>query len=288
MIMNRMKSFFITTYMMVLFAMTFHAGFMLSFDGLNLGLLGALIAVGIPAAFFAYAIVNLVVKNIPRATTSMKLIAICTAGGAALAVYGSLTSDNVTTLTLAYALTGFFGWIAYDQWYSYQGRNMNNLLTVGTELPLFDIEDENGNTLNSESFRGKPTLIIFYRGNYCPFCMSQIKEIASRYRDLADKGVRIALISPQPHKFTRNLAKRFDVPFTYLVDVESKVAKQLNIAAIGGLPASMEIFGYHPDTVRPTAIITDKECKIIYADFTDDYRVRPEPDAFLRVLEEHI
>ena len=55
-----------------------------------------------------------------------------------------------------------------------------------------------------------------------------------------------------------------------------------------GLPASMEMFGYHSDTVRPTAIITDKECKIIYADLTEDYRIRPEPDIFLRALEEHI
>ena len=285
--MNRAKSIFISIYMMALFAMTFHTALMLVSYGFDPAMLGTLLAVGLPAGFFVYAIANLVIMTMPRATLGVRLITMGTAAGAAIALYGSLTSDNVHALTLAYALIGFFGWVAYDRWYSYQGSRMNSRLTTGQELPLFDVEDENGEAVNSGSFRGKPTLLIFYRGNWCPFCMSQIKEIASRYRELTDKGARIALISPQPHKFVRNLAKRFDVPFTYLVDVGNRAARRLDIAAIGGLPASMELFGYPVDTVRPTAIITDKDGKIIYADLTSDYRVRPEPDAFLRVLEKH-
>lgn len=286
--MNRLKSVFISTYMTGLFIMTFHTALMLVTHGFDPAGFGALLAVGLPAGFFVYAIANLVIMVMPRATLGIKLITMGSALGAALALYGGLTSDNMHALTLVYALTGFFGWVAYDRWYSYQGSRMNNRLTVGRELPLFDVEDENGKTVNSGSFRGKPTLLIFYRGNWCPFCMSQIKEIASRYRELTDKGARIAFISPQPHKFVRNLAKRFDVSFTYLVDAGNRAARALDIAAIGGLPASMELFGYPSDTVRPTAIITDKDGKIIYADLTSDYRVRPEPDAFLRVLEKHI
>ena len=286
--MNRIKSLFISAYMMATFVMAFHIAYLLDTGGFNLDLLGALIAVGLPAVFFAYAIMNLLIKNMPRVTTSMKLITLGTAVGTTLAIYGSMTAENVTTLTLVYALTGFCGWVAYDQWYSYMGSGKKNKLRVGGELPLFELEDEDAKKVSSESFRGKPTLLIFYRGNWCPFCMSQIKEIASKYRELTAKGVMVALISPQPHKFTRSLAKRFDVPFRYLVDVGNRAAKQLDIAAIGGLPASMELLGYHSDTVRPTAIITDKDGKIIYVDLTEDYRVRPEPDAFLRVLEEQV
>ncbi|MFQ5432986.1 MAG: peroxiredoxin family protein [Nitrospinota bacterium] len=284
--MNRVKSIFISAFMTGLFVMTFHTALKFVYYGFDPALLGALLAVGLPAGFFAYAIVNLFIKRMPRATLGIKLITIGTAVGAALAIYGSLTSDNIRALTLVYALTGFCGWVAYDKWYSYQGGSMNSRLTVGAELPSFDVENENGNKVSSDSFHGKPTLLIFYRGNWCPFCMSQIKEIALRYRELADKGARIALISPQPRKFTRNLAKKYDGPFIFLVDAGNRAARQLDIASIGGLPASMEIFGYHSDTVKPTAIITDKDGKIIYADLAEDYRVRPQPDDFLRVLEE--
>lgn len=43
--------------------------------------------------------------------------------------------------------------------------------------------------------------------------------------DYLSWGVRIALVSPQPHKSTIALAKRFDVPFDFLTDEGNKVAK---------------------------------------------------------------
>ena len=38
------------------------------------------------------------------------------------------------------------------------------------------------------------------------------------------------------------------------------------------------------DTVMPTVIMTDASGTIIFADLTDNYRVRPEPDVFLEVF----
>jgi hypothetical protein len=37
----------------------------------------------------------------------------------------------------------------------------------------------------------------------------------------------------------------------------------------------------------PTVIIVDGEGRILYTDQTDNYRVRPEPDVFFRVLAAH-
>jgi len=48
----------------------------------------------------------------------------------------------------------------------------------------------------------------------------------------------------------------------------------------------MEIFGYDQDTVMPTVIIVNAEGEILFADQTDNYRMRPEPDTFLRILDE--
>jgi len=45
--------------------------------------------------------------------------------------------------------------------------------------------------------------------------------------------------------------------------------------------------GYDSDTVLPTAILTDQNGVILFTDQTDNYRVRPEPDTFLRVFTEH-
>ena len=35
----------------------------------------------------------------------------------------------------------------------------------------------------------------------------------------------------------------------------------------------------------PTVVITDANGKIIFRDLTDNYRVRPEPETFLKILD---
>ncbi len=111
--------------------------------------------------------------------------------------------------------------------------------------------------------------------------MAQIKEIATRYRELSALGAKIILIAPQPEQKTRSLADKFDVPFIFMTDIDNRAAQALGIEMKNGLPAGMEMLGYDKDTVYPTVIITDTDGRIIYSDFTNNYRIRPEPDEFI-------
>jgi peroxiredoxin len=90
-------------------------------------------------------------------------------------------------------------------------------------------------------------------------------------------------VSPQSHANTRALAARHDVPFRFLVDPDGRAAGQLGILHEAGVP--LGIPGYAPDTVFPTAIVTDADGRILLADQTDNYRVRPEPWTFLAALD---
>jgi hypothetical protein len=47
------------------------------------------------------------------------------------------------------------------------------------------------------------------------------------------------------------------------------------------------MLGYDSETILPTVVIADGEGKIILADQTDNYRIRPEPETFLRAFDEH-
>lgn len=179
-------------------------------------------------------------------------------------------------------------WLAYLRWYSvFHGRNAR-ALSVGSPLPEFQLESLEGHTVSSESFKAKPHLLLFYRGNWCPFCTAQVEELAAAYQRLEDSGVSVVLISSQSLKKNQQLASQFDVPMTFLRDRDNTAAQTLGIDHKWGTPMGLQILGYTSDTVMPTVILTNSEGNIVFSDQTDNYRVRPEPEIFEALLNKNL
>lgn len=183
----------------------------------------------------------------------------------------------------AVALTSGMLLIMYVFWYSRFGRFDSVHLAVGGKLPEFSLKDSDGNVFDSSSLAGAPAVLVFYRGNWCPLCMAQIKEIADRYQDMEAMGIKVVLISPQPDELSRKLASQYDAPLHFLVDEDNKLAYELGIGVKNGVPVGIP-GGYASDTVLPTLIVCSASGTIIFSDQTDNYRVRPEPDVFLAIL----
>ena len=180
------------------------------------------------------------------------------------------------------------GWLAYLRWYSIFHDRDSQALRAGSKLPVFKLESLDGHMVSSESFKAKPHLLLFYRGNWCPFCTAQIEELAADYQKLEKMGVGVVLISPQPIIKTQQLAERFDIPMTFLRDRDCLAAKQLGILHKWGTPMGLQLRGYESDSVLPTVILTDAHGNIIFSDQTDNYRVRPEPGDFTALFKANI
>jgi peroxiredoxin len=182
-------------------------------------------------------------------------------------------------------LIALAGNLTYVFWYSRFGREKNTVLEVGKILPEFSLKDASGNVVSSKEIGSQASLIMFYRGNWCPLCMAQIKEVAGQYRELESRGIKIVMVSPQSEGHTASLAKRFDVNMNFLIDENNQAADTLQIKAKNGLPMGLQALGYDSDTVMPTVVMTNEKGVIIFADLTDNYRVRPEPEDFLKVFD---
>lgn len=282
--MNKIKSLFIGIFPMVVMAIAVYAAYQLIVAGLNFVWLGALLVTLPIVLFFSRA---MIFKDMARTTAHFPLITSLAIIGMAIAVYGFAQSDYADRVAIVLAGIGFILFIAYNFWYSSLDREQKTALQVGQQLPEFDVIDTDGQTINSSVFKGSPAIIMFFRGNWCPLCMAQIKEIAGKYKEISKSGATVALIAPQPEKNTQALANKFDVPFMFLTDVGNRAAQALGIVMKNGLPAGMELLGYDSDTVLPTVIITDADAKIIYSDLTTNYRIRPEPDDFIKVLNDN-
>ena len=272
---NKLKPVFISVFITLATASLVWAVVWLIQVGWQLGWAGVVFTSLTITGFF----VNLYRFTTARTAANLPLLTSIMVVGTAVSLIGlEVVPALLTGLLLV-------GWLVYVRWYSRLDREHNEQLVVGRPFPTIHLEDDSGKSVSSTDFAGKTTLYLFYRGNWCPLCMAQIREVAAQYKALAQRGVNVVLVSPQPHKFTRNLAARFEVPFTFLADVENKAARQLGIDQANGIPAGMELLGYASETVLPTVLIVGADGRILYADLTDSYRIRPEPAEFLRVLD---
>jgi len=244
--------------------------------------LGRLISALIIVIFFA----GLFIKSQVRTSRNLKAHSVFIVLGFLMSLIfgGFLENNDWLGSSMSFMLV--LCWIAYLKWYSVFGNRNKNILKVGNVLPNFQLEDFKKNIISTELFLGNPSIYLFYRGNWCPLCMAQIKEIVLQYKEIEKRGVNMIFISPQPHKYSNNLAEKYKLNFKFLTDANNKAAKQLGLFAKNGIPAGFQVLGYDSDTVLPTVIITDTNGKIIFVDLTDNYRVRPEPETFLKVIDE--
>lgn len=278
--MNRAKSIFIGLYPMVAMGILGYAAWRLSVTRDGVAWAGPLLTT---LPFMAFLSCVMLFKSVARTSGSFPALNALALGGTALSAYAVLGRGG-DPLALGLSATGAICFAAYSVWYSRLGRPTTSRLAVGRPFPALELKKVDGGAFNTGELRGQPALIFFYRGNWCPLCMAQVKEVAARYRDLAQLGARVLLVSPQPHDNSVALAKRFNVPFDFLTDVGNEAARSLGIEMKNGLPMGMGLLGYEASTVYPTVVVLDATGVVRWLDQTDNYRVRPEPETFLPLL----
>ena len=278
--MSFLKSLYISAYISAALGGFLVSVVMLARAGVVSPWLGTALACAAPLTFFARAYL------VPTARTSPNLPGVLAAG-----VVGTLLSIVLAAAVLAppvllAAGVGIVGHSLYVRWYSRFADPAHPVLRVGGVLPDFALA-EGGREVRSRELTTTRALWIFYRGNWCPICVAQVREIAGQYRELARRGVEVYLVSPQPEENSVALATKMDAPMRFLTDRGSLAAATLGVREKAGLPAGMQAFGYDSDVPRPTVLITNPGGEIIYCDLASNYRVRPEPAQFFAVLDRY-
>ena len=277
--MNLLKSLFISGYMMMTMGITGYAGWRLA-QGADWAAWGGVLMTSGPLLMIGC---WMMFSNVARSPANLPLFSGLAIVGVLLVIWSERTLVGLAPML---ALLGLAGTLIYIYWYSKLNRGEGAKVRLGDPLPDFTVTDVNGSPVTSQQLSDRPAILIFYRGNWCPLCIAQVKEMVAIYDDIRNMGVRVAFISPQPHDKTIALAKRFDVSFDFLSDQENQAARLLGIDSSHGLPMGMQALGYESETVLPTVIITDAKGRVAWVHETDNYRVRPDPDVYMEVLRQ--
>lgn len=156
-------------------------------------------------------------------------------------------------------------------------------LRPGSPLPDFRASDEQGDPVRSVELHGAPAVILFVRGNWCPFCSRQVSNLTRHYRDIVGLGARLILVTPKPLETTRRVAEFFKVEFDFWLDQNLNVTKQLGLLQEGGVPGDYRK-EYGSDTIWPTALIVDAAGIIRHTELSKHISDRPDPRLLLREI----
>jgi peroxiredoxin len=163
------------------------------------------------------------------------------------------------------------------------GPEIPDVLRIGERLPEFSAVHEDGSAVQSSDLFGDPAVILFVRGNWCPFCSKQVEEITSHYKSIGDLGAKLILITPKPLDTTRRVAEMFGVTFDFWLDEELHIARLLGILMPEGVPES-QYKTYGHNTFWPTALVVDKEGVIRYSKLSRLLFDRPNSEALVKEL----
>lgn len=103
-------------------------------------------------------------------------------------------------------------------------------LTIGSSVPSIVLSDPFGNTEDLAALSTENTLIVFYRGGWCPFCSAELSELASIEEELYDRGINIVAISPDQPEYLRETLDEIKTDYLLLSDSNMNAAKTFGIA----------------------------------------------------------
>jgi len=166
-------------------------------------------------------------------------------------------------------------------------RPVPEQLRKGQRLPEFEALDESGGRLNTRNLRGTPVVMIFVRGNWCPFCSRQVKNLTAYYKDIVDLGAKLIIVTPKPQETTRRVAAFFEVEFEFWLDESLSATRKLGLLLESAVPKDY-YSEYGSDTIWPTSLVIDADGIIRYVELSKHIIDRPNPKTLLRELQKAI
>jgi peroxiredoxin len=167
------------------------------------------------------------------------------------------------------------------------------ILPVGALAPEFALKDSNGKLVRSRDLLASGPLIIkFFRGRWCPYCMTELEAWRDLYGQLRERGALLVAVGPQIERQSDFMAGQHGLPFPVLSDPGCAVAARFGLV--------YTVPEYHQQYYRsilvnipyvngddswrlplPATYVVGRDGRLLFAEAHADFRVRPEPEEAL-------
>src|SRR3954453_23533393 len=124
----------------------------------------------------------------------------------------------------------------------------SNLLTPGDAFPALTLSQPGGSTLALPP-PGEHTVVLFYRGSWCPYCNVQLRAFERASGKLAEVGARVVALSVDDETTTQATIDRHRLTFPGGCGGEGVVIAEAKGAVINTDGAYLQSNGF---VVAPT------------------------------------
>lgn len=168
-----------------------------------------------------------------------------------------------------------------------------SILPVGAKAPEFALRDAGNKMVRSSDLLSfGPLVIKFFRGRWCPYCMTELETWRDLYGRIREHGALMVAIGPQIQRQSDFMVGQHGLPFPVLTDTNNEVAEKFGL--------SYTVPQYHRDYYLsilvnipfingekswrlplPATYVLTREGRVAFGEAHADFRVRPEPEEAL-------
>ena len=159
-------------------------------------------------------------------------------------------------------------------------------LKVGDMAPSINSNDQTGKQIELKKLLTTgDVVIIFYRGQWCPYCNQQLKKVNDSLSFITAKGATVLTITPETPENIKKTVEKTKANFSIIQDKKLAIMKdyKVNFMVDENTVTKYKTYGIDFDKANgenganlpvPATYIVGKNGKIKYAFFNTDYTKR--------------
>jgi len=159
-------------------------------------------------------------------------------------------------------------------------------LNVNDKAPVFTAKNQAGKTVSlKKQLKSGAVVLIFYRGQWCPYCNKQLKRLEDSLSLITAKGATLIAVTPEKQENISKTIKKTKATYPILFDNGLKIMKSYDVAYAVEEKTVEKYKGYGIDFNEvngtngaylsvPAVYVINKEGVIVYKYFDVDYRNR--------------
>lgn len=147
-------------------------------------------------------------------------------------------------------------------------------LKVGDMAPSFTLSDGNGKLRSLDGLLAeKHVMLVFYRGEWCPYCISHLESFEAVLPQLAQKNVRLVAVSPDTVSTNQNTQRNFGLDYLFLSDTKHDAVSDYGVIAKAesGVP-------------HPAIFLINQQGKVVWYFASKNIKERPTGKQMLDVI----